>query len=73
METRNGFLMVVLAAHEWSGDPVNVEPDERARVGRISTAAIPENFVPTTASALTRYLVGGPDVSLDGWAHPIRA
>ncbi|MFH9353515.1 NUDIX domain-containing protein [Kitasatospora sp. NPDC017646] len=67
VEAPNGFLTVVFAAHDWSGDPVNVEPDKHAQVGWIPTDAIPENFVSTTASALTRYLAGGPDVSLDSW------
>ncbi|WP_425555400.1 NUDIX domain-containing protein [Kitasatospora kazusensis] len=68
VEAPNGFLTVVFAAHEWSGDPVNAEPDKHAEVRWFPTATIPENFVPTTASALTRYLTGGPDVSLDSWA-----
>ncbi|MDH6110328.1 8-oxo-dGTP pyrophosphatase MutT (NUDIX family) [Kitasatospora sp. MAP12-15] len=67
VEAPNGFLTVVFAAHSWSGDPVNVEPEKHAQVGWISVDAIPENFVPTTASALTRYLAGGPGVSLGGW------
>ncbi len=66
-EAPNGFLTVVFAAHEWSGELSNLEPDKRDRVSWIATDTIPANFVSTTASALTRYLAGGPDVSLDSW------
>lgn len=66
VEAPNGFLTVVFAAHSWSGDPVNVEPEKHAQVGWVSVDAITDNFVPTTASALTRYLAGGPGVSLGG-------
>ncbi|WP_371496085.1 NUDIX domain-containing protein [Kitasatospora sp. NBC_00374] len=68
VEAPNGFLTVVFAAHTWSGDPVNAEPEKHAQVRWVSTDAVPEDFVPTTASALSRYLAGGPDVSLDSWA-----
>jgi len=38
-----------------------------AQVCWVDADAIPEEFVDTTASALHRYLAGGPQVSLDGW------
>ncbi|MEU8787565.1 NUDIX domain-containing protein [Streptomyces sp. NPDC048637] len=67
VESPNGFLTVVFAAHEWTGEPENREPRKHAQVRWVDAHAIPEEFVATTASALHRYLAGGPDVSLDGW------
>ncbi|ALO95375.1 MutT-family protein [Streptomyces hygroscopicus subsp. limoneus] len=67
VEAPNGFLTVVFVADEWSGEPENREPRKHAQVRWVDTGAIPEEFVETTASALHRYLAGGPHVSLDGW------
>ncbi|MGW2342725.1 NUDIX domain-containing protein [Streptomyces sp. NPDC001661] len=67
VEAPNGFLTVVFAAHEWSGETENREPRKHAQVRWVDADAIPEEFVDTTASALHRYLEGGPEVSLDGW------
>ncbi|MEU4492658.1 NUDIX domain-containing protein [Streptomyces sp. NBC_00210] len=67
VEAPNGFLTVVFAAHEWTGEPENCEPHKHAQVRWVDAAAIPEEFVDTTASALHRYLNDGPEVSLDGW------
>ncbi|WP_097900676.1 NUDIX domain-containing protein [Streptomyces sp. b94] len=67
VESPNGFLTVVFATHEWIGEPENREPHKHSQVCWVDTDAVPENFVDTTASALYRYLVGGPEVSLDGW------
>lgn len=67
VEAPNGFLTVVFAAHEWTGEPENREPRKHARVRWVDADAIPESFVDTTASALHRYLTEGPQVSLDGW------
>ncbi|WP_371602864.1 NUDIX domain-containing protein [Streptomyces sp. NBC_01220] len=67
VEAPNGFLTVVFAAHEWTGEPENREPRKHAQVRWADADAVPENFVDTTASALHRYLAGGPEVSLDGW------
>ncbi|MFD5453994.1 NUDIX domain-containing protein [Streptomyces olivaceus] len=67
VEAPNGFLIVVFAAHEWTGEPENREPRKHAQVRWVVADAIPEEVVDTTASALRRYLKGGPDVSLDGW------
>ncbi|MDI3422959.1 NUDIX domain-containing protein [Streptomyces luteolus] len=63
-----GFLTVVFAAHEWAGEPENREPRKHAQVRWVDADAIPEEFVDTTDSALSRYLDGGPEVSLDGWS-----
>ncbi|UQA95889.1 NUDIX domain-containing protein [Streptomyces halobius] len=68
VEAPNGFLTIVFVANEWSGEPENREPKKHAQVRWVKTDAIPEEFVDTTASALHRYLNGGPEVSLDGWA-----
>ncbi|MBI3685810.1 MAG: NUDIX domain-containing protein [Actinobacteria bacterium] len=67
VEAPNGFLTVVFAAHTWTGELLNAEPTKHAQVSWIDTTAIPENFVPTTRSALTGYLSHGARVSLDGW------
>ncbi|MCT9092958.1 NUDIX domain-containing protein [Streptomyces sp. ASQP_92] len=67
VEAPNGFLTVVFAAHEWTGEPENREPRKHARVSWVDFDAIPEDFVNTTGSALHRYLTDGPHVSLDGW------
>ncbi|WP_440575076.1 NUDIX domain-containing protein [Streptomyces sp. AC154] len=67
VESPNGFLTVVFAAHEWTGEPENREPRKHSRVRWVDIDATPENFVSTTSSALHRYLAGGPEVSLNGW------
>jgi 8-oxo-dGTP pyrophosphatase MutT (NUDIX family) len=67
VEAPNGFLTVVFTAHEWTGEPDNREPHKHAQVRWVDANAIPEEFVDTTASALHRYLTGGPQASLDGW------
>ncbi|WP_435056726.1 NUDIX domain-containing protein [Streptomyces capoamus] len=67
VEAPNGFLTVVFTAHDWTGEPENREPRKHAQVCWVDADAIPEEFVDTTASALHRYLAGGPEVSLDGW------
>lgn len=67
VEAPGGFLTVVLAAHNWTGEPENREPRKPAQVCWVDTDAIPAPFVDTTVSALDRYLGGGPDVSLNGW------
>lgn len=67
VEAPNGFLTVVFAANEWSGELQNREPRKHAQVCWFSADALPEEFVATTASALHRYLSGGPQVLLDGW------
>ncbi|MEV7434586.1 NUDIX domain-containing protein [Streptomyces griseoviridis] len=67
VEAPNGFLTVVFAAHEWTGEPENREPSKHAQVCWVDADAIPTEFVNTTASALYRYLMDGPEFSLDGW------
>lgn len=67
VEAPNGFLTVVFAAHEWTGEPENREPRKHAQVRWVDADMVPEEFVETTASALHRYLSGGPEVSLNGW------
>lgn len=67
VEAPNGFLTVVFATNEWTGEPENREPRKHSQVRWIDTAAIPEEFVDTTASALQHYLTDGTHVSLDGW------
>lgn len=68
VEAPNGFLTVVFAAQEWSGEPENLEPGKHAQVCWADAGALPADLVPTSATALRRYLAGGPEVSLNGWA-----
>ncbi|TQK44039.1 ADP-ribose pyrophosphatase YjhB (NUDIX family) [Streptomyces sp. SLBN-118] len=68
VEAPNGFLTVVFAAHRWAGKPENREPAKHAQVRWTDTAGLPDEFVPTSATALRHYLVGGPQISLRGWA-----
>ncbi|MFP8905127.1 NUDIX domain-containing protein [Streptomyces atacamensis] len=67
VESPNGYLTVVFAAHEWSGEPENREPGKHSQVRWTPTDAIPGNFVPSTAGALRSYLTGGPQLSLVRW------
>ncbi|WUH40475.1 NUDIX domain-containing protein [Streptomyces sp. NBC_00444] len=67
VEAPNGFLTVVFAAHEWTGEPENRETRKHSQVCWVDADAVPDTFVDTTASALHRYLTDGPQVSLDGW------
>ncbi|WP_405811651.1 NUDIX domain-containing protein [Streptomyces sp. NBC_01520] len=67
VEAPNGFLTVVFATHEWTGEPENREPRKHSRVCWVDADAIPDAFVDTTANALTQHLQGSQEVSLDGW------
>ncbi|MFD3487342.1 NUDIX domain-containing protein [Streptomyces sp. NPDC058665] len=67
VESPNGFLTVVFATHEWTGEPENREPRKHAQVRWFDANAIPKDFVGTTSSALHHYLGGGSEVSLNGW------
>lgn len=67
VEAPNGFLTVVFACHHWTGELTNGEPSKHAQVAWIPVSKIPDEFVPTTATALRSYLAGGPDVSIDSW------
>ena len=67
VEAPHGFLTVVFAAHRWTGTPVNTEPHKHDAVAWASVQDIPEAFVPTTHAALTGYLTGATQITLDGW------
>jgi 8-oxo-dGTP pyrophosphatase MutT (NUDIX family) len=67
VESPNGFLTVVFATHEWSGEPRNTEPAKHSHVGWVDVDAIPEAFVPSTSNALAHYLAGVSKVLLHGW------
>lgn len=67
VEAPHGFLTVIFAAHRWSGTPTNAEPHKHDRVAWTPVEAIPEEFVPTTHAALTGYLSGDSEITLDGW------
>ncbi len=67
--TPNGYLTVVFAADEWTGDPENREPGKHAEVRWAEVDALPGEFVRSSAEALHRYLADGPLViSLVGWS-----
>ncbi len=68
VEAPNGFLTVVFAAHEWTGEPENREPRKHSQVRWVDTAALPAEFVKTTDSAIRSYLSAGAQVSLNGWS-----
>ncbi|RPF40161.1 NUDIX domain-containing protein [Streptomyces sp. Ag109_G2-6] len=67
VEAPNGFLTVVFAANEWTGEPENREPRKHSQVRWVDADAIPDAFVDTTSSALRQYLNAGPEDSLNGW------
>lgn len=68
VESPGGFVTVVFAVHAWTGELVNREPDKHAAAVWTDTAALPEAFVPSTASALRAHLAGdAPGVTLRGW------
>ncbi|PYC82155.1 hypothetical protein C7C46_10585 [Streptomyces tateyamensis] len=64
-------------AGRWSGSrrgrqqPHRVDLPLLAPAHRVSTDALPGEFVPTTATALRSYLAGGPSVSLDAWPRTV--
>lgn len=68
VESPTGFVTIVFAAHRWSGDLVNLEPEKHAVADWIDVAVIPEAFVSTTGAALRSYLAGEVAISLDGWS-----
>jgi len=67
VESPNGFLTVVFAAHEWTGELANPEPDKHSEVRWTGTDAIPGDFVSGTARALAHYLSDDVRVTLRGW------
>ncbi|MGW9207846.1 NUDIX domain-containing protein [Embleya sp. NPDC055664] len=63
-----GFVVLVFAAREWDGEPVNAEPGKHSAVAWVDTDDLPSEFVPSTRYALQRYLAGEyPEVAVDGW------
>ncbi|MCZ4124452.1 NUDIX domain-containing protein [Streptomyces sp. H39-S7] len=73
VESPNGFLTVVFAAHDWSGEPVNNEPEKHSAVRWFDTGDLP-GMVPSTGHALRCVLDDGPRISLHGWQErtPVR-
>ncbi len=67
VEAPNGFLTVVFAARQWSGEARNAEPAKHAQVVWRPADRLPTPFVATTGNALTQYLAQGQQVTLDGW------
>ncbi|MGW1887582.1 NUDIX domain-containing protein [Streptomyces sp. NPDC001970] len=69
VEAPNGFLTVVFAAHEWTGEPENREPRKHSQVRWVDVDALPEAFVDANATALQHHLNNdGSEVSLHGWS-----
>ncbi|WP_351233748.1 NUDIX domain-containing protein [Streptomyces sp. NPDC002133] len=69
VEAPNGFLTVVFAAHEWTGEPENREPRKHSQVRWVDVDALPEAFVDSNATALRHHLNNdGSEVSLHGWS-----
>lgn len=68
LDAPTGFLTTVFATYEWSGEPVNTEPEKHSHVGWIGTDALPDGFVPSSRAALDAHLTGtGPHFTLRGW------
>ncbi|CBG72796.1 MULTISPECIES: NUDIX domain-containing protein [Streptomyces] len=67
VEAPDGFLTVVFATHEWSGELENREPHKHAQVRWTDTGALPDDFVEGDIAALRGYLTGGPRLSLHDW------
>lgn len=68
VQAPNGYLTVVFATHDWTGEPENREPDKHAEVRWVEVDALPGEFVRTSGVALRSYLGGGGlDISLAGW------
>ncbi|MFD8979480.1 NUDIX domain-containing protein [Streptomyces sp. NPDC059564] len=68
VEAPNGYLAVVFATHEWTGEPENREPHKHSQVRWAHVDALPGEFVHTSGSALLAFLHGGPQVTLRGWS-----
>ncbi|WP_405841552.1 NUDIX domain-containing protein [Streptomyces sp. NBC_01518] len=69
VEAPSGFLTVVFAADEWTGEAENREPLKHAQVCWVQVDAVPEEFVRGNALALQQYLDGiEPQLRLYGWA-----
>ncbi|MFD7837140.1 NUDIX domain-containing protein [Streptomyces sp. NPDC059761] len=68
VEAPNGYLTVVFATHEWTGEPENREPHKHSQVRWAHVDDLPGEFVHATSSALLAFLHGGPQVTLRGWS-----
>ncbi|HEY6788663.1 MAG TPA: NUDIX domain-containing protein [Trebonia sp.] len=69
VEAPNGFLAVIFAAREWTGEPVNAEPRKHAQLTWFPAIDVPADLVPDRRRALLNYLKspGEPVVSTDGF------
>lgn len=67
VQAPNGYLTVVFATHDWTGEPENREPHKHAEVRWTEVDALPEEFVRTSAGALRVHLEGGSLISVVGW------
>ncbi|MEV7536011.1 hypothetical protein [Streptomyces hydrogenans] len=68
VEAPDGFLTVVFAAPEWTGEHEIRETRKHSQVCWVDADAISEDFAEITASALDRYLNNGSEVSPKGWS-----
>lgn len=67
---RGPYVHFLFATDRWQGEPVNREPGKHLEVRWSSVNALPTPMFPSTASALTGYLEGGPLFSALNWASP---
>ncbi|MEU7551715.1 NUDIX domain-containing protein [Streptomyces sp. NPDC044571] len=67
VEAPGGFLTVVFATREWTGEPENREPHKHSAVRWADTDDLSFDFVPSARSALLSYLTAGPQITLRGW------
>jgi 8-oxo-dGTP pyrophosphatase MutT (NUDIX family) len=69
VEAPNGFLTVIFAARDWTGEPVNAEPRKHAQVAWFPVREVPAELVPDRREALLGYLRSPdkPVVSTDGF------
>lgn len=65
--TPNGYLTVAFATTTWEGEPENREPDRHDDVGWVRLDALPQEFVPSTASIVQGWRAGLVGPTLHRW------
>lgn len=68
VESANGHLTVIFAAHRWSGELINAEPHKHAEVSWVPLDEIPEDAVTPTHEIVDRYRAGEHRTLLPGWS-----
>lgn len=70
VEAPNGFLTVVFAAHDWTGEPENREPRKHAQVCRRPRVPLTHSGLPVSSSlGLQSRGACRRTTSSTGWAH----